>query len=462
MALSITSSMAASTSIRRLGESVETAGEQVDKLSTGKRINRASDDVAASAIAARLSAEVAGLKQAGINAGQASSLVQIADGAYRNIEDNLVRAKQLAIQAGSDSLSDTERSFLDQEFQAHLAEIDRIANDTTFNGKSLIDQSRQTVSPLGTERLTGVATAMGGTGTFTVGMSVNGQGIEGVSFRNLALADGTNLTLTQGARVRNNGTTFSNVQSLTFAGVNIPGSSNANLNLNTVMVRTADSETTNAEFVVNVRDVPELTAMMTAGGTRVGVTMATSIPLPNVVTGQTGSALLQVTSDFELRIPNAPIPATTGTIALIGQQGRQFDIQVGTGAQPAEDEIALTLAGATTQALELVGTDIASKTAADRALGELDQAIDALQARRAELAAAANRLDHAENTIQLSRENQDAARAALEDSNLAETITSFSQQQLLVQSGTATLAQVRDLQDSLLTGLLANTRGRSG
>jgi flagellin len=190
--------------------------------------------------------------------------------------------------------------------------------------------------------------------------------------------------------------------------------------------------------------------------------MATSITLTEQVLGLTASAVLQVTSDFELHIPNTPMMATTGTIALIGEQGRQFDIQVGTGVRPGADEIPVTLAGATTQALALVGAGIATKPAADSALGDLDQAIDALQARRAELAAAANRLDHADTNVELSRENQEAARAALEDTNLAETITSFSRQQLLVQSGTATLAQVRDLQDSLLTGLLANTRGRSG
>jgi len=448
MALSITGSMAASTSIRRLGESIERADEHVEKLSTGRRINRASDDVAASAIAARLAAEVAGLKQAGINAGQASSLVQIADGAYSNIEDNLVRAKQLAIQAGSDSLSDTERSFLDQDFQAHLAEIDRIANDTTFNGKNLIDRSARTLFPFGTDQLTGVATGMGGTGTFSVGMSVNGQGLAGITFRDV--------TPTDGRRVQNNGQTFSNVQSLTFAAVNLFGPSNVNLNIGNVMIEGADGEPTTVNFVENANAIPELTVTSMPSEVRLGVTMATSIALPNAVAGMTGSAVLQVTSDFELRIPNTPpLPATTGTIALIGEQSRKFDVQVGTGTRPAADEISLTLGGATTQALELVDADIASKTTADTALDKLDQAIDTLQGRRAELAAAANRLDDAENNIQLLRENQDAARAALEETNLAETITSFSQQQLLIQSGTATLAQVRDLNRSILADLIS-------
>jgi flagellin len=91
------------------------------------------------AIGSRLAAEIAGLRQAGVNAGQAISMLQIADGAMAKTNDILVRMKSLAIQSGSGQLSATERSMLNTEFVALRSEIDRIANDTDFAGTKLID-----------------------------------------------------------------------------------------------------------------------------------------------------------------------------------------------------------------------------------------------------------------------------------------------------------------------------------
>lgn len=150
MALNIISNYAANVAHRNLTASDSEATSSVAKLSAGKRVLAAKDDAASLAIGSRLSAEVAGLKQAGVNAGQASSMLQIADGAMDKVNDILTRMKTLAIQSGSGQLSDTERGMLDTEFQALRDEIDRIAEDTEFNGTQLVNGSIDVTLDTGT------------------------------------------------------------------------------------------------------------------------------------------------------------------------------------------------------------------------------------------------------------------------------------------------------------------------
>ena len=139
MPLNLISNFAANVAQRNLAMSDAAATSSLAKLSSGSRVVSAKDDAASLAIGSRLNAEVAGLKQASVNAGQAISMLQIADGAMAKVNDILVRMKSLAVQAGSGQLSGTERSMLDTEYQALRSEVDRIANDTDFAGTLLVD-----------------------------------------------------------------------------------------------------------------------------------------------------------------------------------------------------------------------------------------------------------------------------------------------------------------------------------
>ena len=141
MPLNLISNFAANVAQRNLAMSDAAASTSLAKLSSGSRVVSAKDDAASLAVGSRLNAEVVGLKQASVNAGQAISMLQIADGAMAKVNDILVRMKSLAVQAGSGQLSGTERSMLDTEFQALVSEVDRIANDTDFAGTLLVDGS---------------------------------------------------------------------------------------------------------------------------------------------------------------------------------------------------------------------------------------------------------------------------------------------------------------------------------
>jgi flagellin len=144
MALTVLSNYAANVAQRNLRAADGGASASLAKLSSGTRVVSAKDDAASMAIGSRLSANVAALKQASVNAGQAVSMLQIADGAMSKVQDVLTRMKTLAVQAGSGQLSDTERAMLDTEYQSDSSEITRIAKSTEFNGQQLVNGSLTT------------------------------------------------------------------------------------------------------------------------------------------------------------------------------------------------------------------------------------------------------------------------------------------------------------------------------
>jgi flagellin len=112
--------------------------KSLEKLSTGLRINRASDDAAGLAISENLRAQVRGAAQAQRNALDGTALLQIAEGATNEISEILQRMRELAIQAANDTLTSTERNYANQEFDALRKEIDRISAVTNYNGMELI------------------------------------------------------------------------------------------------------------------------------------------------------------------------------------------------------------------------------------------------------------------------------------------------------------------------------------
>jgi flagellin len=194
MPLNIVSNYAANVAHRNLTMTDADASASLAKLSIGKRVVSARDDAGSMAIGSRMNSEVQGLKQAVVNAGQANSMLQIADGAMSTVSDILTRMKVLAIQASSENLGDTERSFLDVEFQALKSEVDRIAQDTDFNGVQLLDGS---IAIGGTAVSTGgsFSTADGVAALSAQGIDTNGTftiAYDGTASNTFTVSDGTN------------------------------------------------------------------------------------------------------------------------------------------------------------------------------------------------------------------------------------------------------------------------------
>lgn len=139
MGLRISTNTSAMNAQRTLMGTRLSLDKSLERLASGSRINHAGDDAAGLAISENLRAQVRGLRQAKRNAQDGISLIQVSEGGLNEISNMLVRLRELAIQAASDTIGDTERQFTDREFQQLKQEIDRIANVTQFNGTPLLN-----------------------------------------------------------------------------------------------------------------------------------------------------------------------------------------------------------------------------------------------------------------------------------------------------------------------------------
>jgi len=393
MALNIVSNFAASIAQRNLATNDAMATNSIAKLSSGSRVNSAKDDAAALAIGTRLRTEVEALRQASVNAGQATSMLQIADGALGTVTDIMVRMKSLAVQASSGQLSSTERTFLDNEFTALRSEINRIATDTEFNGTKLISGG-----------IANTATSPG------VSLSVS-NGVTALTFGSSAPITSTNSAAPD----------VFTVSYFTDAA----GGGN----------RFVLSDATSAAQVLLVAG-----GAPTAGQTRDFFFSDFDFTLTIGATFNTAASI------------NAT--NTVGGFATAGNS-LAFDFKVGTGNVAAEDNIVVTLNSSTTAALEVAVAGYATAAlttagGAGSATTLVSSAIDEIATYRSNIGTSQNRLEFAAANIAAATENAEAARSSLMDLNVATEITRFTSQQILVQAGVSALAQANQLPQNLL------------
>lgn len=139
MGLRIATNITSLNAQRNLSASRLALDKNLERLASGSRINRSGDDAAGMAISENLKAQIRGMRQAKRNALDGISLVQTSEGGLNEISSMLVRLRELAIQAASDTIGEPERLFTDREFQSLKQEIDRISNITVFNGTPLLN-----------------------------------------------------------------------------------------------------------------------------------------------------------------------------------------------------------------------------------------------------------------------------------------------------------------------------------
>lgn len=139
MGLRISTNVAALNAQKNLGMTQRGAQSNLARLSSGYRINQAADDAAGLAISENLKGQIRGLRQASRNANDGISLVQVAEGGLQEVSNMLIRLRELAVQASSDTIGDTERKFIDVEYQQLKSEVQRISEVTSFNGRDLLN-----------------------------------------------------------------------------------------------------------------------------------------------------------------------------------------------------------------------------------------------------------------------------------------------------------------------------------
>lgn len=139
MGLRISTNVAALNAQKNLYMTNINANKSMARLASGFRINQAADDAAGLAISENLKGQIRGLRQANRNANDGISLVQIAEGSLNEVSNMLIRLRELGVQAASDTIGDTERQFLDVEYQQLKSEIQRVTESTQYNGYDLLN-----------------------------------------------------------------------------------------------------------------------------------------------------------------------------------------------------------------------------------------------------------------------------------------------------------------------------------
>jgi flagellin len=139
MGLRIATNVTSLNAQRLMASNRQQLDKTLERLASGSRINSAGDDAAGLAISENLRAQIRGMRQAKRNAQDGISLIQVSEGGLSEVGNILIRLRELAIQSASDTIGDTERQFIDREFQSLKQEIDRIANVTQFNGIPLLN-----------------------------------------------------------------------------------------------------------------------------------------------------------------------------------------------------------------------------------------------------------------------------------------------------------------------------------
>ena len=358
MGLRIQNNIAAMNAHRQLQISDNGLSKSLERLSSGYRINRAADDAAGLAISQQFRADIASYKVASRNTSEASSLLQVAEGALDQIGNMLTRLKELATQAASANAGDN-RTKINAEGNALISEIDRIATSTEYANTKLINGSF------------GVGISAGSTADAAAGVT-SASGMIAAEIYTVSTAVGSgaglvNVTITTGDG------------SQTINDVAAPGTG-------------VTSNVSFSSFGLNVT----FNAALTSGGGTAGTIIGTD----------TGNSTFQVGSENE-----------------------------------TDNQITVSIGDATAGTLGLTADNLDTASEALTFLGAVDTAISTLANRRGDIGAASNRLAYASSNLSVTIENVQAAESVIRDVDMAAEMTTFTKNQILLQAGTAMLAQ---------------------
>ena len=189
-AFSIRSNSTASQAYNNLSKVQSSLNSNIGRLSSGLRINSASDDSAGSSVAVRMVNQINGMKQANANAQQANNLLQTAESGLSDISDILGRMRELSVQASTDTLNDVDRDSIDLEFQALGDEITRIAASTEYDDNKLLDGTYTSKSlQIGADNDANHRLTIGIASVTETGLSINTEDVQSVTNARAAITD---------------------------------------------------------------------------------------------------------------------------------------------------------------------------------------------------------------------------------------------------------------------------------
>jgi flagellin len=379
----ILTNVAALNSWRNLQSSGNAMSKNLERLSSGMRINRASDDAAGLTISEKMRAQIRGLNQAQRNAQDGISMIQTAEGAMSEIQNMLQRMRELAVQSSSDGLGDEDRGQIQKEVDQLAKQITDISNFTQFNSKKLL-----------TGKYTDVTIQTGANAAEKLSFSISALDAKslGVAADNVILGDGAVV----GSVISANGLDDKATYELEFTA--------------------AVDEENPAKLTLTVTDEEGNETTIDASGT---------IGVGEEVTFTVGEGSIKIKL------------ADTG---LDTDGSQTFTVQGAKTGSADNKWVASTAAG----------ISVNTKEVAEAAVTTIEAAINQVSGYRSELGALQNRLEYSIANTQSSTENLQAAESRIRDVDMAQEMTAFTKNQILVQAGTAMLAQANQLPQSVL------------
>ena len=379
---------------RNMSGTTTAQGKSMEKLSSGLRINRAGDDAAGLAISEKMRSQIRGLNQASRNAQDGISMIQTAEGALSETQAIGQRMRELAVQSANGTYTDEDRALINQEFDQLKSEIDRIANDTEFNGNKVINGNLS-----GKEiTLKDNDISHGATGTGN-GADIKDKFLDTSEFNKFGEGH-----FEIRVEVDNPGQTNSNIT------VELVDISDFNGGKEYVM----DS----FSFVGNTTNGGGAQDTFTLGG------VAIELELEDLESGK-----VTFTNEAE-------------------KVGSGVELQVGANK---DQMIGVSMDTMKSRELGLGGIGVGTAKDAQEAIERLDVAIERVSAQRADLGAAQNRLEHTIASTDNTAENLQAAESRIRDVDMAKEMMNLTKLNVLQQASQSMLAQANQAPQQVLS-----------
>jgi flagellin len=399
-------------SYRNYNNNTSALSSNLEKLSSGYKINRAGDDAAGLAISEKMRAQITGLDQAADNVKDGISLVKTAEGALQEVQDMLNRMVELATQSANGTYDDSvDRANLQSEVNALTSEIDRIAESSNFNGINLLDGSLG-ISSKGTGTLgtTEVKITLSGLDTGTGNGNNDGHQV----------INGTDTKITLKGVAGND-------EGITVEFTDGTGAATISLGSKAAATYTADQITTAVRAAA-------------ADYASKGSTNAAAI-------SKGYSTFTMDSGDISLKANDA----STVEVAMVDEPGvgSGLELQIGDTSDDY-NQMTVTIGNMGATSLGVGSIDISEQGNAQDAIDTIKTAINTVSSTRGDLGAIQNRLEHTSNNLSVMSENIQDAESTIRDTDIAEEMMAYTKNNILVQSAQAMLAQANQVPQGVL------------
>ncbi|ALI13617.1 FliC/FljB family flagellin [Salmonella enterica subsp. enterica serovar Cerro] len=402
-----------------LNKSQSALGTAIERLSSGLRINSAKDDAAGQAIANRFTSNIKGLSQASRNANDGISIAQTTEGALNEINNNLQRVRELSVQAANGSNSGSDLKSIQDEIDQRLNEINRVAEQTDFNGKKVLSQDGQLTIQVG---------ANDGE-TITIDLQKIDKTELGLD--KLDVTKGIATTVSSGASV---------VGDVKIAAADFD-------NAKTTGGPAADKLSLTKDDTGNYF-VKDVTATAKYYAATVDMTTGKiSFDSDKDVTATAGTPPAVTTLSREVKFDGADLKADQSLVKYKDDKGKDlYAIQtLDKDGNATFKSVTFAADGKTTEG---TAVDLAANV---DPLAKIDDALKTVDAFRSQLGAVQNRFESAITNLGNTVNNLSSARSRIEDSDYATEVSNMSRAQILQQAGTSVLAQANQVPQNVLS-----------